>query len=81
MIIWIDELYGSAIAGRVEVTSAFTYDNLMALVAERSGYGYRATEDEGLDAKELLEIDLYVQDGYREWLLSYVWSFLEPRQR
>lgn len=78
MIVWIDQLYASAIKGKQEPTTALKYDDLMALVAERAGYGYRADEAAGLTAEEETEIDLYVQEGYREWLLSYEWSFLKP---
>jgi hypothetical protein len=78
MIIWIDRLYQSSIEGKVESTAALKSDNLMALVAERAGYGYRGDQAAGLSAAEETEIELYVAEGYREFLLAYDWSFTKP---
>ncbi|MHC4176282.1 MAG: hypothetical protein ACYSWU_02180 [Planctomycetota bacterium] len=61
-----------------ESSLALTYDNLMAATAERAGYGYRANVAAGLSANEETEVDLYVKEGYREFLLAYEWSFTRP---
>jgi hypothetical protein len=78
MIIWIDELYRSSITGKVESTLSLKFEDLMAWVAERAGYGYRANEAAGLTTQDETEIGLYVEEGYREFLMSYEWSFLRP---
>lgn len=61
-----------------ESTSALKFDDLMAVTAERAGYGYRADQSAGLSADEETEIELYVAEGYRDFLLSYDWSFTKP---
>lgn len=61
-----------------ESTSALKFDDLMAIVAEQAGYGYRANEAAGLSADEETEIELYVANGYREFLIAYEWSFTRP---
>ncbi|MEE9597970.1 MAG: hypothetical protein V3V96_14450 [Acidiferrobacterales bacterium] len=78
MIIWIDQLFETSLQGKVESTLSLKFDNLMALVAERAGYGLRANQNVGLSADEETEIGLYVAEGQREFLLSYEWSFLKP---
>ena len=77
-VIWIDQLYQSALAGTVEPTLSLRFSDLMALTAERAGYGFRASQNAGLSAKEETEIGLYVDEGYRDFLLSYEWSFAKP---
>lgn len=61
-----------------ESTSALKFDDLMAIVSERIGSGYRANQAAGLSADEETEIELYVAEGYAEFLLAYEWSFLKP---
>lgn len=78
MIIWIDQLYQSSIVGKVESTASLKSDNLMALTAERAGYGYRGDQAAGLSAAEETEIELYVAEGNRDFLSAYDWSFTKP---
>ncbi|KKN54706.1 hypothetical protein LCGC14_0589750 [marine sediment metagenome] len=78
MIIWIDQLFQTSLQGKVESTASLGFDNLMAIVAERSGYGYRADQAAGLSDAEELEVGLYVEEGQRDFLLSYDWSFMRP---
>lgn len=78
MIIWIDQLFQSSLVGKVESTASLKFDNLMAVVAERAGYGFRGDQTAGLSAAEETEVELYVAEGQREFLLSYDWSFTKP---
>lgn len=78
MIIWIDQLFQESVQGKQESSAALNFDNLMALVAERTGYGYRANQNAGLSADEETEISLYVEEGQRDFLLSYEWGFMKP---
>lgn len=78
MIIWIEQLFQGALQGRIESTAALGFGDLMAVVAERAGYGYRTTQAAGLSAEEEIEIGLYVAEGQRDLYLSYDWSFLKP---
>lgn len=61
-----------------ESTAALKFDDLMAITAERAGYGYLADVAAGLSAAQETEVELYVAEGYREFLLSYHWSFTKP---
>lgn len=78
MIIWIDQLFKTSLQGKVESSAALKFDDLMSIVAERAGYGYRRDQNAGLSAAEELEIELYVAEGQRDFLLSYDWGFMEP---
>lgn len=78
MIIWIDQLFKSSLQGKVESSASLRFDDLTALVAERTGYGFRANQAAGLSADEETEVGLYVDEGQREFLLSYDWSFMQP---
>lgn len=78
MIIWIDQLFKNSLQGKVESSAALKFDDLMSIVAERAGYGYRGDQNAGLSAAEEREIGLYVEEGQRDFLLSYNWGFTQP---
>ena len=78
MIIWIDQLFETSLEGKIEPTAALGLNNLMALTAERIGYGFRADQAAGLGADEETEVRLYVEEGQRDFMLSYDWSFMKP---
>lgn len=61
-----------------ESTAALSYDDLMRVVSERAGYGFFATQGEGLTADQETEILTYVDEGYRTFLLAHEWSFTRP---
>jgi hypothetical protein len=78
MIIWIDQLFETSLQGKQESTASLGFESLMAQVAERAGYGLRANQAAGLSVDEEREIQLYVEEGQRDFLLSYEWSFMTP---
>lgn len=78
MIIFIDALWKSAITGKQEPTIALGFDGITAAVAERAGFGYKASAEDGLSVLQETEVGLYVDEGYRDFLLSYEWSFMKP---
>lgn len=78
MIIWIEQLYQESLQGKQQSTAALGFDGLMAGTAERAGYGLRASQADGLSAAEEKEIELYVAEGYREFLLAHEWGFTKP---
>ena len=78
MLLKLDRLFQDSLKGKVESTSALKFDDLMALVAERASYGYRADQTAGLSADEEKEIQLYVEEGQRDFLISYDWGFMQP---
>jgi len=59
-----------------ESTTSLDYNALVKATAERCGYGYTAYAS--LTSNQQTEVDLYVQEGYREWLQAFDWSFLRP---
>lgn len=61
-----------------EATLALDFEGLMKLTAEAAGYGYRATTGDGLSSNAVIEIGLYVESGYRDFINAYDWSFTRP---
>lgn len=61
-----------------ESTLALSFDDLMRITAERAMYGYYADQAEGLSANEETEINLYVEEAYREFIVAHDWKFLHP---